>query len=48
MNYLVYCMVSLLLMVSCSGGENVKISETDSDDEYEFFAKYDKAKTKRV
>ena len=48
MKYLSYAALFLTVFLSCSGGEDLKISVTDSDNEYEFFAKYDEAKTKRV
>ena len=38
----------LCTLLACSGGDNIKISVTDSDDAYEFFANYDKEKTQRV
>ena len=34
--------------ISCTNEGDVKISVTDSDDTYEFYAKYDKKKTRRV
>lgn len=35
-------------LVACSDGHNTKISVTDSDDTYEFYAKFEKHKTERV
>ena len=36
------------ILSACSGNGDLSISVSDSDDEYEFVAKYDKAKTQRV
>lgn len=36
------------LLMACSDGNDRKISVTDSDDTYEFLAKFEKEKTKRV
>ncbi|MBD2705306.1 hypothetical protein IC229_32105 [Spirosoma sp. BT702] len=35
-------------LFACWNGKDTKIKITDSEDTYEFFAKYDKEKTKRV
>lgn len=40
------CLLGALL--ACSDGHDTNISVTDSDDTYEFSAKFDKHKTKRV
>jgi hypothetical protein len=36
------------VLLACSNGDNLKISVTDSDDTYEFLAKFEEKKTKRV
>jgi hypothetical protein len=46
MKYLVIFALSSLL--ACSDSNNLTISVTDSDDAYEFYAKFDKQKTQRV
>jgi hypothetical protein len=38
----------LSVLLACSGEGNRKISVTDSDDTYEFFAKFDRHQTRRV
>ncbi|GAB3998959.1 hypothetical protein GCM10028807_47850 [Spirosoma daeguense] len=43
--------IGLLLasaMLACSDGHNLKIAVTDSDDTYEFYAKYDEKKSQHV
>ncbi|GAB3705953.1 hypothetical protein GCM10027592_38980 [Spirosoma flavus] len=47
MKYLSILLLIVSSLVACSDGD-IKISVTDSDDTYEFFAKYDKKKTQRV
>ena len=46
MKYLVIFALSSFL--ACSNGNDLTISVTDSDDEYEFYAKFDEQKTQRV
>lgn len=36
------------VLLACSDGDNLKISVTDSDDTYEFLAKFEDEKTKRI
>lgn len=43
------CLFLILgLFLSCSSGNDLKISVTDSDDTFEFFAKYNERKTKKI
>ncbi|GAB4038964.1 hypothetical protein GCM10028809_58730 [Spirosoma gilvum] len=48
MNKIVYGLFLVGILSACSGDGDLTISVTDSYDEYEFFAKYDKAKSQRV
>lgn len=48
MNNILYGLFFIGTLSACSGNGDMSISVTDSDDEYEFVAKYDKAKTQRV
>lgn len=41
-------MILLSICVSCSNSKDVKISVTDSDDTYEFFAKFDRKKSRPI
>ncbi|MVM31467.1 hypothetical protein GO755_15585 [Spirosoma sp. HMF4905] len=38
----------IIALLACCDGDDRKISVTDSDDTYEFFAKFDKHETERV
>ncbi|WP_138476828.1 hypothetical protein [Dyadobacter bucti] len=43
------CLFLILgLFLSCSSGEDLKISVTDSDDTFEFFAKFNERKTRQI
>lgn len=48
MKHLFVCCLLLIALIACSDGHDEKISVTDSDDTYEFYAKYDKKKSQRV
>lgn len=48
MKHLLIGFLLLIALGACSDGHDEKISVTDSDDTYEFYAKYDKKKSQRV
>ena len=50
-NILISTMIGALLLsisFSCKDSSDTKVSITDSDDTYEFYAKFDKSKTRQI
>lgn len=48
MKYVLYGIFFLSVLAACSEEGDIKISVTESEDTYEFFAKYNKHETQRV